>query len=376
MPDTVLILVDAGRLDGARALDLLVIATNRSSPASLLSIIALGAGGGVLLPAQSIESVRELFWPTTLGAPDGTEVTDVLNAVYEIIHSTGGGKREIAVLPLIDWAAFPDLEQELNDVPGIHILKHPLTRMSVPTPAAASTAPPLGKRVPATTVKPMRTTTMTKTAPATPAKTTTPSKFKPGCLLQLFILTVVITGLILLANFLVGLVHNAKSEPSGTPTPTVSVSHEDELRNLVMGSPDATCIAVLWTAPETGDFAVATKPEAVGCDVQGAAVQIVSHAKLSSIKKCPVSELSWTSSSMLACTTVLYRVGACFPGNSDGSIFDAVISCFSQPNKKFPQVLRVTASVPSGTAECAAGDNRYSLGVSKDITVCASTYKQ
>jgi hypothetical protein len=154
VPDAFIVLVDAGRLASARDLDLMALGERLAGGGSLISIVALGAGGGVVLPGQPITSARDVYWPSKLGPADGTEVADVLEAVYEVIHSTGAVDPRIVVLPLIDWADFAGLKRELKLIPNVKIETHVLTTTSGPAPRATpapttpapAAAPPARKK--------------------------------------------------------------------------------------------------------------------------------------------------------------------------------------------------------------------------------------
>lgn len=138
MPDSaIIVLVDAGRLKSARAMDMPAVAAKYSSSSSTMSIVTLGAGGAVVLPGQVISSVGAIYWPNELGPTDGTENAEVLNAAYELIQSTGVAA--LAVLPLIDWADFPSLYGELQQINGVRVLDHPLTIGSPAKPKHTTT---------------------------------------------------------------------------------------------------------------------------------------------------------------------------------------------------------------------------------------------
>ena len=119
-----LILLDGTQLARLKEMD--VAEWLGTEPDALVSVVALGEGGGILVPGQPARTLSDMRWPERLGAPTGREIADVLGLVHELKQSTDNAE-QIFVFQLIDPHTHKDLLAELERVDGLDII--PITGM-------------------------------------------------------------------------------------------------------------------------------------------------------------------------------------------------------------------------------------------------------
>jgi hypothetical protein len=114
-----LILVDGTQLDRVRGADLAEMLG--TDPDALVSVVALGEGGGVLVPGEPVGSLAELHWPERLGAPTGREVGEVLGLAHELKQSTDTAG-QLYVFQLVDPHVYRHLLRELETVEDLDVI--------------------------------------------------------------------------------------------------------------------------------------------------------------------------------------------------------------------------------------------------------------
>lgn len=119
-----LILVDGSQLARVREANLIELLG--VEPESLVSIVAFGEGGGILVPGQPIRTLSHLRWPDRLGALSGRELEQVLGLVHELKQSSDRAE-QVVVFQLIDPVAHRELLEGLTAMPGLLIM--PFTSM-------------------------------------------------------------------------------------------------------------------------------------------------------------------------------------------------------------------------------------------------------
>ena len=89
---------------------------------ALVSVIALGEGGGELVSGQRDVGGLDVRWPDRLGGPTTAEVSDVLTAIYQLRFVAGvADDAPIHVVASIDWSIHGALGHALHDVPNVSI---------------------------------------------------------------------------------------------------------------------------------------------------------------------------------------------------------------------------------------------------------------
>lgn len=133
--DIALLLVDAWHLKEVQGMSVDQLMPS-APPSAFATVVALGKGGGVLLPGSPVSEMSRhvVQWPVLAADPSGDELALVLNAVYDTAQVVGAETFAVQVRAWVDWTKFPELLIELNrfvEVSGIP-----------PAPAAVRKAAP------------------------------------------------------------------------------------------------------------------------------------------------------------------------------------------------------------------------------------------
>lgn len=120
------VLVDGSRLAALEGVDVATVVGVNTVSDALVSVIALGAGGGVLVSGECGAATIRVRWPRTLGAARGDESIEVLTTIAELRLIAGREDATVELVGCVHWPAFPTVRSALDAAPGVVIRRWPL----------------------------------------------------------------------------------------------------------------------------------------------------------------------------------------------------------------------------------------------------------
>ncbi|TFB96280.1 MULTISPECIES: hypothetical protein [unclassified Cryobacterium] len=317
----------------------------RSSTA-VVAVITIGENGSVLVPGELWSNIGRLNWPSNLGGRTGRETSDVLGAIYQLIHSCGIPAPEIALVAQVIWPAFPGLLKELHDVPNLTMSQ------AVPKPVAPK---PVARQV-----------VVKAGVPGKPPV----SKAPPTTLTSRFwlawggVMALIVVGLV---------VFNLSGAGKSTAANDAWLAYLEVLKPLQAG----VCTTILFRPTEEEQSLLITEPVlVVPCENPAATHVIASRAATDAGVTCNSGETLIRVGTDELCRANVFHVGQCrrvaSMERAEADLSPDPVPCDIAATAQYPAVVTIGAVLGNLTDPCPdAAQWGYRIE-ERGTTICTS----